>query len=218
MKKGFTLWELLLVIVILGTLVLLVVFIVNPSERIKRSRDSRRISDLNVLKTAINLWITEGNTDIQGNKEGKCCVSVLGGVTCNTQRVCSSICCETNGYKCGNECQGNPLAVDGTGWIPINFNSLPQGSPFSNLPRDPKEGFRYCYAANGIKFELNAKMESDYYTSLDKDPIMKKDGGNNDYLYEVGTKLDIIECCTSEDCSFKGVGWTCSIDGHCVAP
>ena len=84
-------------------------------------------------------------------------------------------------------------AVNGTGWIPINFNKTPGGSPLSKLPLDPLNdaGHYYGYACNPKtdKFELNVKLESDKYS-----PLMdnSKDGGNNNKYYEIGTDLEIL--------------------------
>ena len=44
--RGFTLLELLIVIGILATLATVVVLIINPAERLARTRDAKRIVDL----------------------------------------------------------------------------------------------------------------------------------------------------------------------------
>ena len=57
-KKGnnaFTLVELLIVLGILAVLVTATVLLLNPTEFIAQGRDSRRISDLKNLDTAISL-------------------------------------------------------------------------------------------------------------------------------------------------------------------
>jgi len=211
MKKGFTLLELLIVIAILAILATTVILIMNPAESIKRARDTQRISDLDTLKTAITLWITEGNTDIAGGgssgESETCCIDVIGGVDCSSEAICDS----------NTAHGGNVTDIDGTGWIPINFASMTGGSPVSHLPVDPASSYKYCYAANGTDFELNARVESSYYKT--KNNIRANDGGNNSYVYEVGTKLDIIECCIDQDCvDAHGAGWTCNSTGECVSP
>jgi len=183
--KGFTLLELLIVIAILAILATTVILIMNPAESIKRARDTQRISDLDTLKTAITLWITEGNTDI-------------GASTCDNTPTCYSNChtdSTDSAYKCTGFGAGDTNSekdINGNGWIPIDFSSMAGGSVISSLPTDPVNSGdnRYIYAASGTQFELNANMESSYYTTTKN--VEANDGGNNDNIYEVGTKLDII--------------------------
>ncbi|MDP1706787.1 MAG: prepilin-type N-terminal cleavage/methylation domain-containing protein [bacterium] len=49
-RSSFTLIELLVVIAILAVLSVAVVFIINPADIIKQSRDTNRLTDLNNLK------------------------------------------------------------------------------------------------------------------------------------------------------------------------
>ena len=92
---------------------------------------------------------------------------------------------------------------DGNGWIPINFSSLPGGSPISNLPVDPTNRvidptsptsadlvYRYICSEKDLTYEINAVLESEAYTITDNKAA--KDGGNNDSYYEAGTNLTLI--------------------------
>jgi len=63
-QKGFTLLELLIVIGIIAILSVALVFVLNPSEALKKGRDSQRISDLTTLKKAIEIY----KTNIQSPK------------------------------------------------------------------------------------------------------------------------------------------------------
>jgi len=53
-KKSFTLVELMIVIAILAILSAIVIFALNPSELFKKSRDSRRIADIQTLYKGIS--------------------------------------------------------------------------------------------------------------------------------------------------------------------
>ncbi|MDD4784199.1 MAG: prepilin-type N-terminal cleavage/methylation domain-containing protein [Candidatus Paceibacterota bacterium] len=53
-KKSFTLVELMIVIAILAILSAIVIFALNPSELFKKSRDSRRITDIQTLYKGIS--------------------------------------------------------------------------------------------------------------------------------------------------------------------
>jgi hypothetical protein len=83
------------------------------------------------------------------------------------------------------------VAVDGTGWLPVNFTQISSGAPIGNLPEDPTDdvNYYYGYAATGTSnvFEINARMESDRYSASGTKDVVSTDGGNNNTLYEVGT-------------------------------
>jgi len=58
-EKGFTLIELLVVIAIIGILVTIVVVAINPARVINDSKDSKRRSDLNQIKAAMQLYYND---------------------------------------------------------------------------------------------------------------------------------------------------------------
>jgi len=61
-SKSFTLIELLITLGILGVLMAVVVITINPAEFLKQSRDTKRMSDISNLQTAINLYLFEGGS------------------------------------------------------------------------------------------------------------------------------------------------------------
>src|SRR3989344_2780973 len=61
-QKGFTLIELLVVVAIIAILALVVLLALNPVEMARRSRDSRRLSDLGTLRRAIDLTLADGGS------------------------------------------------------------------------------------------------------------------------------------------------------------
>ena len=180
-KKGFTLLELLIVIGILAILSTTVVLVINPAELLRRARDSQRISDLNTLKSAITLFIAETGT------------STIGSVY--TEKTYSHV----PNVNCGGAHSGlTSTLTNGTGWIPLNFDSMAIGSPISALPVDPNAStaatgnLYYVYLVGDeskLLFKLVANMESATYSS-GPDNVEGTDGGNNISLYEVGTKMD----------------------------
>lgn len=106
-------------------------------------------------------------------------------------------------------------AIDGTGWVPVKLDTIAGGSPLSNLPLDPTNTvitatpsntmltYRYACQNTGAGtaakpsyiFELAAVLESEEY----KVSKMKKDGGDNDNYYEVGTNLKLMPPSTNVD-------------------
>lgn len=61
-KKAFTLIELLVVVAIIAILALIVLLALNPVEMARRSRDSRRLSDLGTIRKAIDLSLSDGES------------------------------------------------------------------------------------------------------------------------------------------------------------
>ncbi len=192
-KKGFTLIELLVVIAILAILMAVVVIAINPAEMLKKTRDTKRISDLDALRTALNLYITD-----QGN---------LGSlVSTNCYLYGSSF--TPSGMTC-NPVASTSQAVNGDGWIPINFSNISSGNPLSTLPIDPNPkiapnddtpGGWHAYILKGdgptARFKLLANMESNYYSSstpssVNQGDVESKDGGTIPGVYEIGSDMSL---------------------------
>lgn len=138
----------------------------NQDELSKEGRDSRRVADLSTLKTAILLYLAAATTPV--------------------------LCPNQNTIYRSDE---GTDAVDGTGWLPINFFAVHGGSPLGKLPTDPinSDGFVYLYACSpaSLTFKLAAKMESVKF-GLDKSSeIVTTDKGTDPNLYEVGTDLNL---------------------------
>lgn len=171
-KKGFTLLELLIVIAILAILATAVVLVLNPAEYLRQARDTQRMTDMDTLRNAINLYLSSTTTpDLTVGVAGDAARCMVG-ITSPFTLVCS-----TNATT----------AVTGTGWVLVNFAGLSEGSPLSVLPKDPTNdtAHYYAYAADesANQYELNANLESTKYSANEGN-----DGGNNANWYEVGNK------------------------------
>jgi prepilin-type N-terminal cleavage/methylation domain-containing protein len=55
-RRGFTLIELLVVIAIIAVLAIVVVLTLNPAQLLKQSRGSGRLSDMNTITSALNIY------------------------------------------------------------------------------------------------------------------------------------------------------------------
>ena len=194
MKKGFTLIELLIVIGILAILATVVVVVLNPAQLFAQARDSQRISDMTTLRSALSLYLATYSTPSlglctsTGSKTGVAVVKdntvvipatggiiglgLFGGASTTTIGATST-----------------SRAIDGTGWVDVDFTDTSGGSPLSVLPTDPigTATYFYGYACTGTVFELDANMESSRYASGGGDDVESKDGGDRPHLYEVGT-------------------------------
>lgn len=127
---------------ILAVLTAVFVLILNPVERMREQRDVQRILDLAEIKKSLSFYVSiveNPDLDIKGN-------------------------CE-NAYQS----TAGATAVDGTGWLPVNFDQIPGGSTLKKLPLDPINNEEHFYSyqcvPNSLKFNLDAKMESKKYRS-----------------------------------------------------
>ncbi len=177
---GFTLLELLIVIGILAILSTTMIMVINPAEMLRRARDSQRISDLNTLKSAIALYLTDVSNPNIGTPTYSYTHMTTGTVNCYTTSSATT-----------------SQAITGTGWIPIKFSDISAGSPIEKEPIDPNPSntspnyYYYTYlVGSGSGFKLMANMESNYYTTGTNN-VEGTDGGKWTQLYEVGTDLSI---------------------------
>ena len=190
-RGGFTLVELLVVIAIIAILAVVVVLVLNPSELLRQSRDSSRISDMTNLKHAVLLTLTD-------NPNGSLASSTFGYTACYLSTTSGN---GTTSPRCGvfanaaytTDVSDTPALYrknDSTGWLPVDFR-LSIGAPFGTLPVDPINNakFYYAYAATltgGKFFEIDAFIESQKYGFNGSMDVVSKDGGDNTSTLEMG--------------------------------
>ncbi|HNW96561.1 MAG TPA: SUMF1/EgtB/PvdO family nonheme iron enzyme [Candidatus Paceibacterota bacterium] len=208
-KDGFTLIELLIVIAILALLMSIIVITLNPAEILKKTRDSKRISDLATLEKALSIFLTTKKTAVLGTYQ------IVYVSLPATNSNCSDLILPAlpTGYTYQCSTMDNYRKTNGTGWIPVNFESLDVGSPMSSLPIDPNNNFSasgsvrnnffytYTISSDTQRFELNTKLESSYYGFKDRDGYALKDAAQDDTplqdggdsgLYEKGMDLTLM--------------------------
>lgn len=183
-QKGFTLIELLIVIAIIAVLSVVVVLTLNPAELLKQARDSARVSDMSAMEAAISLYLADGGAF---GSSGCFVASSTFGNTCGALGFA------TNSSTASTATTSR--AIDGTGWLPINFSSISSGAPFGTLPVDPTNNASYFYAAaigTSSTYKLNARMESLKYSTGTANVVANaKDGGTNESVYEKGNTLSL---------------------------
>jgi prepilin-type N-terminal cleavage/methylation domain-containing protein len=176
-KRGFTLVELLVVIGILAILTAAVVVVLNPAELLKQSRDAQRLSDFDALRSAISLYLSTASNPSFGS-------STIAYTSGTGATACQALTTGCNTSRIGI------TKIDGTGWVPINFNELTAVGltpPLSALPLDPISNNLYYYAgaftgaSTTLYYQLDSKLESTKYSTR-----MISDGGPSTSTYEVG--------------------------------
>ncbi len=162
-KNSFTLIELLVVIAILAILSVAIVVVINPTDLIKQSRDSERLTDLNALNKALALFDVTNPDDFTGTS-----TIIYTSLPATTAGECPGMPSSTlpSGYMYYCVTSSTLSLTNGTGWIPVNFQNISYGSPIGKLPIDPENssttGRFYTYIMGG-SWELNAIVESDKY-------------------------------------------------------
>ena len=177
-SKGFTLIELLVVIAIIAILSVVVILTLNPAELLKQARDSSRISDLSTMNSALGVYYADVSSPTT-SESGALTNCYAGGV------MPTANCGFTGTYTIAST---TSRAVNGTGWLPINFTDISSGAPIGNLPSDPVNSSTNVYrfvASSTFTYEMNADMES--AKQIAATGVEQTDGGNSTSLYEVGT-------------------------------
>ncbi|OGZ02363.1 MAG: hypothetical protein A2946_01310 [Candidatus Liptonbacteria bacterium RIFCSPLOWO2_01_FULL_53_13] len=178
-KKGFTLIELLVVIAIVAVLSVVVILTLNPAELLRQARDANRVSDMSTLKSAISLYLA----DVSSPSLGSVTLCYESTAAASSTAGCGGLFSATR-----TATSSDSRAVDGSGWIPVNFNGISSGAPVGNLPVDPvnNASYFYAYAASSTTFEVDTKMESTRYVNGGSGDVESKDGGDKANYYEIG--------------------------------
>src|SRR5574343_311722 len=189
-NKSFTLIELLIVIAILALLMSIIIITLNPSELLKQTRDTKRISNLKSLNNALSIFQATKPTTSTGT------ASTVYISIPDSSSTCANLGLPTlpSGYTYQCSTTANYKKTDGTGWIPVNFDSLDIGSPLSSLPIDPTNttstNLFYTYTT-GASWELNAILESSANKLSGDNDKSDLDGGDSYSTYEIGTDLTL---------------------------
>jgi len=167
-EKGFTLVELIVVIAIVAVLAGVLMLAINPAALLAKSRDAKRLDDLDNLNKAISLALADGEITL---------AVASGNSGTGTQDV------DGTGW---------------VGLAPATGRTLGLAKFISTLPADPVNGACtdagggsstcvYNFGATATGYEMTAVLES-----VDNAAKLTTDGGNQDAAYEIGTSLTIL--------------------------
>jgi len=172
-RSGFTLIELLIVIAIIAILSVVVILALNPTEMQRRGRDAGRLSDMDTLVHALNLYQQDQATLGKSGFLGAATVLYVSlpdpSLSSNQTSTCTSLGLPTPpaGYTYQCAAPQSYRANNGNGWLPINFAGMSIGAPLGQLPTDPvnvsSTGLYYTYTTNGSQYELTSLFESTLY-------------------------------------------------------
>jgi prepilin-type N-terminal cleavage/methylation domain-containing protein len=189
-NKGFTLIELLVVIAIIAVLSIVVILTLNPAELLRQARDSNRISDMATVKSAISLFLADQATSSAALGANNTCYVDIAGIANGT-----TSCTWFSGIVIPTVSSSAPKKVDGSGWMPINFNAISSGAPIGQLPTDPLDNDKFhlytYHPSTTLVFKLETKMESVKYSTSGSNDVEGTDGGSDPFKYESGTNLSL---------------------------
>lgn len=181
--NGFTIVELLVVIVVLGILAAIVVAILKPGEIMLQASDSSRVSDIKSIDQALNI------ASIAGSPLGS--TNTIYTSLPDTSATCANLTLPTipTGWQYACVTLANVANSNGTGWIPVDLSPN-----LSRLPIDPTNlstSNYYTYVTDGAKYHLSSVVSSEVNKFGGSKNITATDGGSNLSLYETGSNLFI---------------------------
>lgn len=191
-KLGFTTVEMLVTVTILAVLMILVIVAVNPTDLLKQGRDSNRVAALNSINGALR-FLTENEPGTFIGSSSVVYVSIPSTVS-----DCSNLGLPTLPSDWQYSCvqSSSSTRVDGTGWIPVNFQAISAGSPISQLPIDSKNSTStrnyFTYVASGSSWELAFAPEAEKNKLGGANNLTTKDGGQKASLFELGKDLSLL--------------------------
>lgn len=200
-RRAFTLIELLIVIAIIAILSIVVVLSLNPAEMLRQSRDQNRLSDMDTLTHALNLYQADQAIISTAGSLGTINTVYVSLPDPNATTSAGSTCSSLNlpflptGYT--YHCAGPTYyrTTNGQGWIPINFSSISTGSPLGQLPIDPTNSsssrLYYTYTTSGSQYEVTTPLESAKYKLGGTSDQIANDGGTLASVYEKGSRLGL---------------------------
>lgn len=164
-QQGFTLIELLVVMAIIAILALIILLALNPVEMARRSRDSRRLSDLGTLRRAIDLTLADGKSLPK---------TAGGGIEINASTDVTKIGGSMDISKYLSVAPQDPIFDSAGGSVQVTKGDC-------TAAETTKDAVKYNFRSEGNVYVLRAQLES-----VDNCKILSQDGNNDDY-YEIGT-------------------------------
>lgn len=169
-KKGFTLIELLVVIAIIAILALVTLLAINPVEMARRSRDSRRLSDLGTLRRAIDLSLADGKT---------LPVVASGPITSTDATLFpNGAVGDLDISKYLSTVPQDPSYDAAGGTLQV----VQTGAPCTPDTTFTKDNMVYTFWSDGSVYVLSAHLES-----IDNCNALNQDGNATNNTYDIGT-------------------------------
>jgi type II secretory pathway pseudopilin PulG len=180
-NKGMTVVEMLMVLGLLSMLFGLSFYLWNAMDIFRKTRDTQRINDIQVLDTALKTILA---TEINANLGEE---NIIYTSLTDSSSTCGSYNLTPLYAPFSYRCSATPTDISGNGWLSVNF-TVSKIFIISSLPIDPlnNKDYFYAYQVKQGRYKLTARFEG-----KNNIPKMANDGGFEPTLYEVGSNLFI---------------------------
>jgi hypothetical protein len=181
LNSSFSLIEIIVVLFLIALISGLMVVILKPGTFFQRARDAKRVSDLSKIE---EIFQAKKFSDLSFSENKFLDPKIVYISLPDSSSTCGSWLSELPSLSSpySYRCSATPTNIDGTGWIPLDF----QGITSENfLPIDPinKPPYYYTFVVGG-SYEIEAKMENNFQISFN-------DGGDSGFFYEKGSNLKL---------------------------
>lgn len=185
-KGGFTMTEVLMVIAIVGVLAAATFYFLNPYQLFQQGTDANRVSDLSTINKAVSLYYSDALNNPQTLYMGSSSVVYISipdptaTTTAGTNCAGIGLTSTSTTYHCA--ASSTYRNTNGTGWIPINFNTSSTGSVISSLPVDPVNT-----TSSGEFFVYTTDGQGGYEVLAN--PVSSKYSGNSGFTQGTNTSI-----------------------------
>jgi len=198
---GFTLIEILIVIFMILILFSVTAQIFKPSAYLRKTRDIKRLADLQALDVALKTYLTATTSPNLGpaNKGvDETSPTIFISVPFDKEDVRNlTISSGTKTYYFSQASSSEYFKNNGQGWLPVNLSVLPY-PPLFAYPVDPinsynkKFFYSYVFKRASSTYEINANLEYENYKKGGLEDKTSNDAGDNPNILEIGTDKTLM--------------------------
>ncbi len=198
---GFTLLEILIVVVMILILFSITAQIFKPLTYLKKTRDVKRIADLKALEIALNTYLTVTSSPNLGptNKGiDEASSTIFISIPFDKEDIRNqTLVWNAKTYYFSQASSTEFFKNDGQGWLPVNISLLPY-QPLFAYPYDPINSYQnklfysYVFKRASSTFEINANLEYENFKYQGNEDKVSTDGGDNQNILEMGNDKSLM--------------------------
>jgi prepilin-type N-terminal cleavage/methylation domain-containing protein len=198
---GFTLIEILIVISMILILFSVTAQIFKPTAYLKKTRDIKRLADLQALDVALKTYLTATTSpDLGPANKGvdEASPTIFISVPFDKEDVRSqTIVWNAKTYYLSQASSSEYFKNNGQGWLPVNLSVLPY-PPLFAYPADPinsynkKFFYSYVFKKASSTYEINANLEYENYKQGGIEDKTSNDAGDNLNIFEIGNDKTLM--------------------------
>jgi bis(5'-nucleosidyl)-tetraphosphatase len=198
---GFTLIEILIVISMILILFSVTTQIFKPAAYLRKTRDIKRLADLQALDVALKTYLiatTSPNLGPTNTGIDEASPMIFISVPFDKEDVRSqTIVWNAKTYYFSQASSSEYFKNNGQGWLPVNLSILPY-PPLSAYPVDPinsynkKFFYSYVFKKASSTYEINANLEYENYKQGGFEDKTSNDAGDNPNILEIGNDKTLM--------------------------